>query len=566
MTRARTDARPAPAAVPSSWGGIQLLEAFAAGSGWLEAHRDRINALNVFPVPDGDTGSNMALTMAAAVADARSLPTAQADHAGETAARLAHGALLGSRGNSGVILSQILAGFAHAIADLPSVAASDLALALRSAQEAAYRAVQKPVEGTMLTVIRVAADWAASDSNDAGDISAVLAAAHAGAAFALARTPDLLDLLRQANVVDAGGQGIVYLLEGVWRYSRGETDVLESSDETEASLGAEMVFLDQLEDLHGDDAFGYCTNFLVLGQNIDVEAAKRDLTAMGTSALIVGDSTALKVHIHTPRPGKILEYATALGDLDQVKIDNMQLQTRRLSAERAASRSSAPAPALEATRHALIAVAAGDGLADALRSMGVTEVVRGGQTENPSTEELLRAVAESPAPEAILLPNNPNILLSAARVPELSAKPVRVVPSRSIPQGIAALEGYNPDDDLDLNAARMEAAVAGVRTIELTHAVRDAAIEGVAVRNGDVVALLDDSLVASGEDDITVLQAVLDRANFEHAELATIFFGAGATQADAERLAAAITAKSPEWDIQIVPGGQPHYRYIIGVQ
>ena len=360
---AAAPAEPAQASF-TRWDGSMLLAACAAGGARLAAHRDSVNALNVFPVPDGDTGDNMHLTMRAALDAARDLPAGA--NAGDVAGRIARGALMGARGNSGVILSQILRGFANAIADQPEIAAADLARGLAGARELAYTAVVEPVEGTMLTTIRVAAEHAGATLGEDLSLADLFHVAVEGAAKAVAETPDLLPILREANVVDAGGQGLLLLLEGMNRFAHGEA--IESPlhpVDREAPPGEGMAFLDRVAELHGTDAFGYCTDFIVIGQQIDVDRCRTELAAMGTSAVIVGDDTMLKVHLHTERPGQVLEYAIQLGALDRIKIDNMQEQTRVLTAERgerAAATPAALAPDPAIATHAIVAVAAGEGV------------------------------------------------------------------------------------------------------------------------------------------------------------------------------------------------------------
>ncbi|MDP9368517.1 MAG: DAK2 domain-containing protein [Chloroflexota bacterium] len=563
----------------------------------MTANTDRVNALNVFPVPDGDTGTNMGLTMRAALSEAANSPPEVQTSAGEIAAKVAYGSLMGARGNSGVILSQIFRGFARAVADRQEIDGRDLAAALSGAREMAYKAVMRPVEGTMLTVIRVAAERAEASAARTPALAAVLAEAGRGARQALATTPDLLDILRQAGVVDAGGQGIVFILEGMERFARGE-QIVTAQEAPTAPLGAEMAFLDQVEELHGDEAFGYCTNFMVFGEGMDFERCRAEIAAMGESAVIVGDDRVLKVHIHALNPGKVLDYAVGLGQLGQIKIDNMQAQTDALVDQRDQEGAStpnstsrptngeepdvagfglvakpapvgvepAPLPAPPIGHQAVLAVAAGEGLAEALRSMGATSIAHGGQTMNPSTEELLSAVETAPADEVILLPNNPNIVLTANQVPDLSTKKVRVVPSRSVPQGLAALASYNVDGDLDKNVTDMTRALQNVRTVELTCAVRDAIINGVDVGVGQVIGLLDDRLVASGDNPTTVACEALQKVGLDDAELVTIFTGAGAKAEGTDGLRQTIEANYPNIAVEVYEGGQPHYHYVIAIE
>ncbi len=586
------------------WDGPRLAAAFALAASWLDRHHEQVNALNVFPVPDGDTGTNMAMTMRSALDG----PPGEGSTAGAMAGRIAHGALMGARGNSGVILSQIFRGFAAAIKDRDEIDGRDLALALNEARTMAYRAVMRPVEGTMLTVIRGAAERASQAAERTPSLATVLHAAVAGARDALASTPELLDILRQANVVDAGGQGIVYILEGLERFANGRTfvpDALDTSgiaDPNVATTGAAMAFLDQLGELHGEDPFGYCTNFMIFGKDLDFENSRARIAAMGQSAVIVGDDSIIKVHIHTENPGQILDFAIGLGDLDQIKIDNMSRQTDALSAQRSdvlavrtdappmaaaraaarvavstapvpnGSTSPAPPPELQRQRQpnpgtkAVVSCAAGDGLADALRAMGATTVVRGGQTNNPSTADLLAAVEGEEVDQVIILPNNKNIILTANQISELTLKQIRVVPSTSVPQGLAALAVFNDDHDLDRNATEMANAMRSVQTVELTVAVRDVELNGVQVAKGQTIGLIDDQLFVSGDTTAGVARDVFARMPRTDAELVSLFPGEDAAAEDIQSVAAVVHETYPDAEVEIHAGGQPHYLFIIAIE
>jgi DAK2 domain fusion protein YloV len=543
------------------WNGQDLLDAVSTASKWLDANRDQINALNVFPVPDGDTGTNMSLTLRAAVEEAMKLTPEERAIAGLVASKIAYGALMGARGNSGVILSQVLRGFAKAIEGLEAIDGGDVARGLESAQAMAYRAVMKPVEGTMLTVIRVAAERAVAAALRTPALDVVLTAAEDGAKEALAETPKLLDLLRQAGVVDAGGQGLCVMLDGIHRFARGET---LPAVESLAAIGAEMDFLDRIDDLHGEDAFGYCTNFMVFGQDIDFEKARTDFAAMGQSAVIVGDDTVIKVHIHTLNPGQLLDYAIQYGDLGQIKIDNMASQTEALTEQRA--HTTPPTPNEHYGKQAVLAVAAGDGIAQALRALGATDIVQGGQTMNPSIEELLEAVERAPTSEVILLPNNSNIVMAAQQVPGLSSKHVLVVPTRSIPQGLVALTAFNSEGLIEANVEAMTESLADVQTIEISRADKDASVDGLDVKRGQVIGLLDDRLVAGGDEMSAVTIQTLSLADLKRAELLTIFFGHDAKRADAEQIANLIGKEHPKLTVEVYDGGQPHYGFVISVE
>jgi DAK2 domain fusion protein YloV len=558
--------------------GLVLLEATRVATAWLATHRDRINALNVFPVPDGDTGTNMLLTLREAVAAGEEAARTTTE-AGVVAAALARGAFVGARGNSGVILCQMIGGFATAIAGCSIITGPDVAAALAGAQAQAYRAVLDPVEGTMLTVLRVAAEHAAAAVAAAPggepDLEAVLGAALEGAEEALATTPELLDILRAANVVDAGGQGVVHFLEGLTRFAAGATEPAPAAEPTTAhSIASDMAFLDTMSPAHGDEAYGYCINFVVLAEGrLDFEAARTRLGDLGRSAEVIGDERALRVHIHAENPGPILEYAAGLGPLDSIEIDNMELQTKRLVDERVSARATSPTtPAALSLAEvgpaavAVLSIAPGPGLVSALRSMGAAAVIGGGQAMNPSTAEILAGIDAVAAKQIIVLPNNPNIQLAAEQAAELTDKQVQVVASRSVPQGLAALATLSPDGPLEENVRKMTRALAQVRTVEVTHATRDATIDDVNVRQGQAIGFVDDQLVASGDELVAVATAAVVAADVASAELVTIFTGDGASPDVAAALRDALLTKAPALEVEIIEGGQPHYPFVIAVE
>jgi uncharacterized protein len=555
-----------------TWDGRQLLEALSFASQLLSHHRDRVNAMNVFPIPDGDTGTNMGLTMTG------SLDIAVKAHATDTVAhladRFAYGALMAARGNSGVILSQIWRGFANGLQGVNDMTGADLGNALEAASDKAYKAVMRPVEGTMLTVIRYAAEDAKLKATSKSSVTDVLEAALEGAKRALEETPQLLDILRQAGVVDAGGQGVVYLLDGMYRFALGNTTIDEES--TIEQVGAEMDFLDDVAELHGEDPFGYCTNFMVFGESIDFPTARDTFNDMGQSVVAVGDETVVKVHIHTENPGEVLAYALTLGHLDQIKIDNMTLQTEELRGQRTAvqndSTSDRPSWAgcdIPLEIHGdtgIIAVAAGEGLAQALLAMGANLIVRGGQTMNPSTEDLYQAVEALPASNVIILPNNKNIILAAQQVTDLTEKTVRVVPSKSLPDGLTALTTFGFDDDIESNTKTMTAAMENVVAIEFTVAVRDAVINGVDVKEGQFIGLIEGDLVSSGADLESIAATTLRSLENADPELLTVFIGTDATEDHTATLEHLVADMYPDAEIEVVEGNQPHYLFIIAVE
>lgn len=552
----------------TEWNGEHLLEALSFADKLLDHHRDRVNALNVFPIPDGDTGTNMALTMHASLDAARQAQPAS--DAGVVADRFAFGALMGARGNSGVILSQIFRGFAGAVEGKAIISGTDLSAALEGARDKAYTAVMRPVEGTMLTVIHVAAEHARDAAAYQTSIVAVLEAALQGARTALEETPQLLDILRQAGVVDAGGQGVVHILDGFYRYALGDTTIDEES--TPEQIGAEMNFLDDVAELHGEDAFGYCTNFMIFGDRMNFEAARDHIASMGQSVVAVGDDSVIKVHIHTENPGEVLQYALGLGYLDQIKIDNMNLQTEALTDQRKAAKasgSSAPEEIGQTPVHGeigIIAVAAGDGLGDALRSMGANMIVRGGQTMNPSTEELYQAVETLNAEKVIILPNNKNIIMAAQQVNDLTRKTVAIVPSKSVPQGLSALASFNSDAPLDANVQTMTTALDNVNAIEITEAVRDVELNGLNVVSGELIGLVDGELVASGSSLTDVVVKTLSSLSDKDPEILTVFLGEDATTEATEALIAEAESAFPDAEMEVIEGNQPHYQYLISIE
>jgi len=527
-----------------------------AGLVWLRQHQEEINALNVFPVPDGDTGTNMVLTMQSAWDE---VANEQESNLGRVVHRVAHGALMGARGNSGVILSQIWRGMARYLDNKEWLTAADLAAALEEGARTAYKGVIRPVEGTILTVVREAAEEACLAAARTNDPQSVLERTVRRAWDALARTPDLLPVLAEAGVVDAGGQGLCVILEGMLRALRGEV-----LGEPVAVAGAAATVAATPP---AEEEYGYDVQFLIVGQGLDVEAIRRDIDAMGTSALVVGDAETVKVHIHVPDPGVPLSYAVKLGSLRDVVVEDMQAQYREFVRARAqASATIAPEVAMPLREVGVVVVTVGDGLEKVFKSLGAAAIIPGGQTMNPSTEEILGVVESVPTPKVIILPNNKNIILAARQAQELSRKEVAVVPTYSIPQGVAALLAFNHQAGLEENAAVMERAMGDVRTGEVTTATRDVTLNGVKVRQGQIIGLMDDQLVVSGETVNEVVEVLLEQMEAAEREIVTLYYGAGITQDEAEALTAHLQERYPDQSFEVVYGGQPHYFYIISVE
>jgi uncharacterized protein len=545
----------------SVFDGQNLKKALLAGAAWLEVNREAINDLNVFPVPDGDTGSNMSATMQAAI---REIVDSDDTSAATIAARVAHAALLGARGNSGVILSQILRGLAAGLDKKQTFSAPDLALALQEAQRLAYRAVLKPVEGTILTVVRETAEAAQVSAQHGDDLVTLVQEVVMAARQSVARTPDLLPTLKEAGVVDAGGQGLCTILEGIWHYVRGEVGATGVAASPVHTMSPEMGVKKGRVTI--DEEFGYEVVFLLRGEKLDVEKIRQAITDMGgVSTVVAGDEKLLKVHTHTERPGAILDYGVSLGSLLDINIENLQEQSLTYAAESEAEH--AVEQAQQVTQQiATVAVVAGPGFENVFRSIGLTAIVPGGQTMNPSTEELLKAVDAVGPEQVILLPNNSNVMLSARQVVGLTSKTIYIVPTETMPQGIAALLGFNFEADFESNCKAMTEAAKNIQTAEITTAVRTAQIDGVHVREGDYIGLVNGDLAIAGQDIDHVIHETLQRMHIERYEIVTLYFGEDVTQQQAEETARHIKEKYSHLEIEVVDGGQPLYAYILSAE
>lgn len=542
--------------------GQELKRLVAAGTAWLEKNAARANALNVFPVPDGDTGTNMLLTMQAAMTEVASSPS---HHAGEIARGISQGALMGARGNSGVILSQIWRGFARGLEDKAAFTAEDFAHALRDGCNTAYKAVTNAVEGTILTVIREAADEAEATARKTDDLLVMLERVVEAADEAVKKTPSLLKILREAGVVDAGGLGLQLILEGALRYMRGEPLDLAMPTEPARTLEIPRAGAGEME-------YGYCTEFVLQGQELDFEQIRQDLLRMGDSALVVGDEYLIRVHIHTFQPGQVLDYATQRGTLHKIKIDNMQEQHEHfiglgLTEEAPEDKREVRSVAIEELSGiAVVAVVPGPGLEEIYRSMGASAVVRGGQTMNPSTQEILQAINSVGSDHVILLPNNKNVLMVAEQAVELSDRQVRIVPTQTVPQGIAALLALNYQAGLDDNVETMTHAIRNIQTGEVTRAVRSVQIGGVEVEAGEVIGLVNGQLVASNNDIDDMVLEILGRMEADQYEIITIFYGEEVSPEQAERLGDRVREAYPAQEVEVVSGGQPYCHYILSAE
>jgi DAK2 domain fusion protein YloV len=540
---------PSPRQVTDGQGFKRLIEASLA---WLQVHQTAINALNVYPVPDGDTGTNMVLTMQSAWAEIKDSPERNVGH---IAHQMAHGALMGARGNSGVILSQIWRGFARSLDGKEAYGAQDLAAACREAAATAYKGVIKPVEGTILTVAQAVADAASGATEKTDDLTRVLEHMVFAAHEAVRLTPSLLPVLAEAGVVDAGGQGLLVILEGMLRYMRGEHIAAEAA----LAASADLVTA-ALEP--GEAGYGYDVQFLIVGQGLDVEAVRQRIAEIGESALVVGTPETVKIHLHVADPGIPISYGASLGSLRDVVVEDMQAQYRDFVAHgepRAAS-------SQVSQEIGVIAVVMGDGLTRVFQSLGVGAIVNGGQTMNPSTQDLLEAIESLPARSVILLPNNSNVILTAEQARALSSKPVTVLPTHFIPQGIAALLAINYQADFETNTATMAEAMEEVETGEVTTATRSVKINGLAIADGQIIGLHNGELKVSGTTVEEVVRCLLKEMIQTPREIITLYYGDTVTEKDANRLADVLRRDWPEQEIEVVTGGQPHYHYILSVE
>jgi hypothetical protein len=548
----------------SVFNGQDFKKAILAGSAWLEEHHQSINALNVFPVPDGDTGSNMAATMKSAM---RNIIDSEEISAGIIAAKVAHDALLGARGNSGVILSQILRGIAAGLDNKQTFTAQDLASALEQAAQLAYRAVIKPVEGTILTVVRETAEASRRSANQNDDLLTQMQEIVSAARKAVARTPELLPILKQAGVVDAGGQGFCTILEGILHYMRGEATIpIAMTASTQANRSDLQVKKGRVS---VEEDFGYEVVFLLRGNRLDVEKIRQTIIDMGgVSTVVAGDEKMLKVHTHTLTPGKILDYGVSLGSLLDINIENLQEQSLNYAAESAAQHAEdlEKKEKLVIPQVSTVAVVAGKGFEKVFEGLNVNTLVSGGQTMNPSIEELLSAVEKAPTRQVIILPNNSNVILSAQQVVGLTQKEVYVVPSKTLPQGIAALISFNFEADFASNCQTMTDAINNVQTAEITTAVRSVQLDRVSVREGDFIGVINGHLAVAGQNMQQVMYDTLKRMNINNYEIVTLYYGEDITAEQAEQMAKDIKTRYAQLEIEVIDGSQPHYAYILSAE
>jgi len=576
-----------------SLNGTDFYNMVLAGAANLTSNVNRVNALNVFPVPDGDTGTNMNLTMTSGVEE---LKRKQNPHLGKAAEALSKGLLMGARGNSGVILSQLFRGFAKSVHDFEEINAAQFAAALQQGVDTAYKAVVKPVEGTILTVSREAAKHGLSVTRRVQDITELLQEVLQAGKQSLARTPELLPVLKQVGVVDAGGQGLICIYEGFLSALLGEIVAPAPVSEENVSVPAvprEMSLREMEQAAHTKEArsaqahlktedieYGYCTEFIVnllpgkvQGYEFEEGAFRQALSKHGDSLLVVADDDIVKVHIHAEYPGEVMNYAMNFGDLTKIKIENMREQHSHILMSDEYEAPTAATPEIvegyeeERAAYGFVSVVMGEGISEIFSSLGVDAVISGGQTMNPSTEDIVNAVNSVPADTVYVLPNNSNIVLAAEQARELvEDKTIIVIPSKTVPQGMAALLVFDEKADAQTNAAAMKTALGSVRSGQVTFAVRDTSIDGIEIKEGDFIGIHDNKIVTSNGSLLETCRNLLDSMLESGGEVVTVLTGEDAKPEETDAISAYLSEAYPDAEIEIHSGGQPLYSYIFAVE
>ena len=544
--------------------GLVLAEMIDLGSKNLAKNAEKINALNVFPVPDGDTGTNMNLSMSSG---AKETAANVVENIGELGKSFSKGLLMGARGNSGVILSQLFRGMSQHIADKKEVNAKEFAEAIQNGVSIAYKAIIKPVEGTILTVAREAAEAGLKAAENTTSVVEVMEAIYAEAQASLKRTPELLPILKEVGVVDSGGQGLVCVYQGFVAALKGEK--IEGLEAVETNL-VDMQFEDDhdMDFMSPEDiVYGFCTEFTVRldkeKKDFNEDKFREDMSKFGDSLLVISDSEFVKIHVHTETPGDVFNYGQQYGELIKIKSDNMREQHREVLRKQEAKQATAPK---ELKEQAMISISMGAGLSKVLTSMGVDYIVEGGQTMNPSTEDIMKAIKEVNAKNIFIFPNNKNIQLAAKQAAELAEENVFVVESKTAPQGLAAVMVYNPQAAAEENFANMQEVLSTVSTLEVTHAVRDTNIEGVEIKKDEFMGIRNGKIVVSNLSLNTVLEELLEKSLDEDSEIVTLYLGEESTEEYTDFLEQLIEEKYPDVEVELIESGQPVYPYIIGVE
>ena len=544
--------------------GLILAEMIDLGSKNLAKNAEKINALNVFPVPDGDTGTNMNLSMSSG---AKETAANVVENIGELGKSFSKGLLMGARGNSGVILSQLFRGMSQHIADKKEVNAKEFAEAIQNGVSIAYKAIIKPVEGTILTVAREAAEAGVKAAENTTSVVEVMEAIYAEAQASLKRTPELLPILKEVGVVDSGGQGLVCVYQGFVAALKGEK--IEGLEAVETNV-VDMQFEDDhdMDFMSPEDiVYGFCTEFTVRldkeKKEFNEDKFREDMSKFGDSLLVISDSEYVKIHVHTETPGDVFNYGQQYGELIKIKSDNMREQHREVLRKQEAKQTTAPK---ELKEQAMISISMGAGLSKVLTSMGVDYIVEGGQTMNPSTEDIMKAIKEVNAKNIFIFPNNKNIQLAAKQAAELAEENVFVIESKTAPQGLAAVMVFNPQASAEENFANMQEVLSTVSTLEVTHAVRDTNIEGVEIKKDEFMGIRNGKIVVSNLSLNTVLEELLEKSLDEDSEIVTLYLGEESTEEYTDFLEQLIEEKYPDVEVELIESGQPVYPYIIGVE
>jgi len=540
--------------------GWKLKAALEASYNYLDKNKEIVNALNVFPVPDGDTGTNMSLTMRSAINNIEKVTENDASKIIQAASQ---GSLMGARGNSGVILSQLFRGFSIGVNDKKEIDAQIVALAMKKASETAYKAVMKPTEGTILTIARECGEYALEICNSVKDINELIELVISHGNEVLAKTPDMLPVLKQANVVDAGGKGLLMLMTGALEFLSGDvTTIVEKSISiptvSDVSLKRQRIDTDDIK-------FGYCTEFIIVTNHQDIDGFRDKLSFYGDSLLVVGADGVIKVHIHTNNPGEVLEKALQLGELRDIKIDNMRYQHEEilLKDELRKKEANKDEPV---KKYYIISVSTGKGLNELFKSLNVDYIITGGQTMNPSIEDILSAIEKSNAENIIILPNNSNIILAAEQAKNVSEKNVHIVPSKNIAQGISAMVAFDPDKELIENINNMNKAMSNVVSGQVTYSVRDTQLNGKIIEKGNIIGVTDKEILAVGKDINEVSEELIEKLINDDTSVLTIIYGEDVDKNKAEELIRNLETKFHELDIDLVEGDQPIYYYIFSLE
>ncbi len=541
--------------------GATLRKMILNGAKLLDTNKEHVDSLNVFPVPDGDTGTNMSLTMLSAAKEVTNCPSNGLDALSDA---ISKGALRGARGNSGVILSQILKGMTTVLAQNQEITSKTLAKALAAGTEIAYKAVTKPKEGTILTVVRAMSEHAKSITKKSMEIPAFLESIIAAGEETLKQTPEMLPVLKKAGVVDAGGRGLLIIFQGFYHVLIGQEDTNIAFDDNINSAQSGSAYDEQAHFDYNDLAeieFGYCTEFFIVHLNkktteADIDRFRENLMTIGDSVLVIGDLNMVKVHVHSNEPGVVLTYALELGEIDRVKIENMLEQNRALIAQKKQ----------DLKPYGLVAVCAGEGLTNIFKDLLVDNVIEGGQTMNPSADDIAKACDAVPAKDVFVFPNNKNIILAAEQAKVLTKHNLHIIPTKDIPQGLSAVLAFNPEDTLDNNLTNMNEAIGNVKTGMVTYAVRSSHVDNFDLKEGDIIGVDAKNIIAKGEKVENVTAELVDKMMDSSVCNITLYFGNEVKEEEANEIASRLSEKYNRCDVDIHYGGQPLYYYIVALE